>query len=147
MDGTTLRGGTTANVSEGKVSGILDSSVSTTLPSNDNGSAVLPITFIIPGNTGSGTFSGSINYRSPVGAVHGEGELSGVPEREDQLIYILDLNDFDSTSLGPGFSPVFKETIVIPGSSLPTTPFKFRGTRLSTSPAAGSSSSASGGGQ
>lgn len=141
VDGETLTGRVSANVSEGKVTGILDSDISTSLPTNPDGSAILPIAFIIAGNSGSGTFSGDIDLNSPVAAFHGEGQLTGTPEREDQLIYIIDLSEFDSVTFGPDFTPIFQTTITVPGSSLDDTPFKFRGTRLSTSVVSTSSTS------
>jgi hypothetical protein len=132
VDGQVITGATVANVSEGKISGILDSSTQTSFPTSANGTVELPIVFIIPGSAGAGTFQGNINLKSPVAAFNGEGILQGSPRRVDQVVYINDLPDafiIDNTT----FDPVIVSPVLIPGSSLERTEFKFSGTRLSTS--------------
>jgi hypothetical protein len=132
VDGQVITGATVANVSEGKISGILDSSTQTSFPTSANGTVELPIVFIIPGSAGAGTFQGNINLKSPVAAFNGEGIMQGSPRRVDQVVYINDLPDafiIDNTT----FDPVIVSPVLIPGSSLERTEFKFSGTRLSTS--------------
>jgi hypothetical protein len=132
VDGQVITGSTVANVSEGKVSGILDSSTQTSLPTSADGTIELPIVFVIPGSAGAGTFQGKINLKSPVAAFNGEGVLQGSPRRVDQVVYINDLPDafiLENTT----FDPVVVSPVLIPGSSLKETEFKFSGTRLSTS--------------
>jgi len=140
VDGQLLSGVTAANVSNGKVSGILDSGIGNGIPTNDNGTVELPIAFVIPGNSASGKFSGKINLKSPIAAFSGNGLLQGTPDRVDQLIYILDLSSFESVSFGSDFNPIFTKSVRIPGSQydpitgsgIISTEFKFSGTRLST---------------
>lgn len=133
VDGNVLTGGTQANISEGQVAGVLDPAVSTSLGGEDN-TLSGSVAFIVPGNSASGEFRGNIDLNSPVASFSGSGTLSGTPARTDQLVYIWDLSNFSSITFGSStFSPVFVEPIAIPGSSFPTTNFKFRGTRLNTS--------------
>lgn len=140
VDGQLLSGTTVANISEGKVSGVLDSGLGNGIPTNENGTVDLPIAFVIPGNSAGGQFEGKIDLNSPTAAFEGDGTLQGTPDRVDQLIYILDLSTFDSVAFGSDFNPIFYREVIIPGTQfnpvtgrgLPTSEFTFRGTRLST---------------
>jgi hypothetical protein len=133
VDGQLLAGTTQANVSEGKVTGILDSGIQSGLPTSGNGTLTPPIVFVIPGNSGGGQFQGKINLKSPVAAFEGDGQIQGTPSRLDQIIYISDVPEFIFLDGTTTFSPVITEPVVIPGSTLQETKFDFRGTRLTTS--------------
>lgn len=130
IDGNVLSGQTEANVSQGKVAGVLDSSVGGALPTQDDGTLSLPLAYIVPGNAGAGRFTGKIDLNSPVAAINGSGEISGTPSRTDQIVFIFDPA---SLTVGTLFDPVTVTPIIIPGSTLGVVEFKIRGTRLSTS--------------
>lgn len=142
VDGNVLTGGTQANISEGKVAGVLDPSATTNF-TNADGTLNGSVAYIVPGNAASGFFKGDINLNSPVAAFSGSGKLTGTPARTDQLVYIMDLSNFDSVTLGAGFSPVIISAINIPGSTFPEAKFDFRGTRLAVGTSSSSSSSSS----
>lgn len=132
VDGELLVGQTDANVSDGKVVGILDSSVSGSVSSTSNGSVTS--SFIVSGNSGAGTFSAKIDLGSPVASFHGSGIMQGTPPRTDQLVQIVPGGTFtagDTTFYVPPSVEITE--ISIPGSSLEKVEFKLRGTRLSTS--------------
>lgn len=146
VDGQVLRGSTIANISQGKVAGILDSGIGS-IPTNEDGTVDLPIAYIIPGNAASGSFSGKINLNSAVAAMEGNGEISGLPAREDQILLIT--GDNDTTFFGTINGVLYDIEgatyipVVIPGSTLGNVDFKFRGTRLSQSTTSSSSTSSS----
>lgn len=121
VDGNTLTGTPAVNISGGKINGVLDSGISNALDGEQESEAII----VIPGNSASGRFNGTIDLNSPVAAFNGKGVITGVPERTDQIVVIR-------TSTSPFIDPVVIEPIIIPGSSLPETKFKMRGTRLST---------------
>jgi hypothetical protein len=120
-----------ANVSDGKVAGILDSGIAAGIPTGEDGSLTPPVVFVIPGNAGSGQFQGKINLKSPNASFNGTGKIEGTPLRVDQVIYISDIPDTLFVEGGSSFSPVTVEPVIIPGSALQATEFNFRGTRLS----------------
>lgn len=120
VDGQILTGTTQANISNDRVAGVLDSVAGVTDFSS------LPVIINVPGNAAAGFFSGEIDLNSPIAAFHGEGALEGTPARTDQLIIVSE-SGFASTIV-----------IEVPGSDFPSSPFKFRGTRLSTVPVAAS---------
>lgn len=146
VDGQILRGSTAANISQGKVTGILDSGIGS-IPTEADGTISLPLAYIIPGNAASGSFSGKINLSSSVAAMEGNGEISGLPAREDQILLITGDNDTTFTGTINGvFYSIEGATyipVIIPGSTLGSVDFKFRGTRLSQSTSSSSSSSSS----
>jgi hypothetical protein len=131
VDGQLLSGTTVANVSDGKVAGVLDSGIATGVPTQGNGTITPPVVFVIPGNAGSGQFQGKINLKSPNASFNGSGKIEGTPLRVDQVIYISDLPELLILDGGSGFNPVIVEPVIIPGSALQSTDFTFRGTRLS----------------
>jgi len=126
VDGEILSGTTAANISEDKVAGILDAGFSNGIAQTSNGTLTLPYVFVVPGNAGSGDFSGKIDLKSPTASFNGDGKLSGTPARTDQIVYIMGGNSTIGTH-------VEVTPITIPGSSLGIVPFKFRGSRLSLS--------------
>jgi len=132
VDGEVVRGSTTANISEGKVTGVFDSQGSTGIPTSDNGQAELPVVIIIPGNSATGSFSGTMDMNSPVAAFKGSGSIQGVPDRVDQIVGISQPQA--STTGGGTVTGAITVTgpilVNIPGSSLEAFDFKFRGTRL-----------------
>jgi hypothetical protein len=142
VDGNIFQGSVVAAISQSEVVGILNGGA-TTLPFETGEPLTLPSAFVVPGNTASGEFSGSISLNSPVGAFDGEGSLEGTPERIDQLVFITDptvtevvqtgTTTTTTTSPSTNFQPVFP--IRIPGTGIPKTEFDFRGTRVSTTPA------------
>ncbi|GAT33937.1 hypothetical protein TSACC_22358 [Terrimicrobium sacchariphilum] len=136
VDGNILSGGTQANISQGKVTGILDSSAQRSL-TGDGGTIQGSVAYIVPGNAATGYFKGDIDLGSPVGSFSGYGKVSGTPARTDQLVYIMDLSGVSITATGSStviIDPVTVTTINVPGSSLPESRFNFRGTRLRTGP-------------
>jgi hypothetical protein len=136
VDGQLLTGNTVANVSEGKVAGVLESGLSTGIPTSADGSLTPPVVFVIAGNAASGQFQGKINLKSPVAAFKGNGNIEGTPLRVDQVIYISEIPDILFLEGGSSFNPVIAQPVLIPGSTLQNTEFAFRGTRLSlTAPA------------
>lgn len=131
VDGQILSGQTSANISQEKVAGVLDTTVSGGFPTNEDGTVDLPIAFVVPGNAGAGSFTGKINLNDPVAAFSGEGILSGTPERTDQIVLVSE------PTILPSVPPVAVGGVqivplTIPGSDLGDIKFKLRGTRLST---------------
>jgi len=124
VDGQVLSGTTSANVSQGKVMGILDSAVAEGVPTNEDGTVQLPVAFLVSGNAGSGSFSADIDPNDPIAAFRGNGIISGTPARTDQIVLIT----------GGENSPtgIIIVPLTIPGSSLADLPFKLRGSRLTT---------------
>jgi hypothetical protein len=135
VDGNVLQGSVSAAISQGRVAGVLNAGTAN-LPTNEDGSVTLPTAFIIPGNAASGEFSGGIWYNSPLGAISGDGVLSGTPRRVDQLIVIIDPATLPANAIiDTNFTPVTTIPIIIEGSSFARTEFDFQGTRVSTTPA------------
>ena len=142
VDGNVIQGSVAAAISQGRVAGVLNAGTAN-LPTDDDGSLILPTAFIIPGNAASGRFSGNISYASDLGAFSGDGVLSGTPERTDQLIFILDPATLpDNTIINADFNPVQSIPVLIPGSSFPQTDFVFQGTRVFSGAAAPATSGA-----
>jgi hypothetical protein len=130
VDGQLLSGTTAANVSDGKIAGVLDSGITTGVPTQGNGTNITPpVVFVIPGNAGSGQFQGKINLKSPNASFNGTGRIEGTPLRVDQIVYIAEIPS--NLFILENFTPVIVEPVIIPGSALPATEFTFRGTRLS----------------
>lgn len=126
VDGQVLSGQTSANISGGKVTGVLDTNVSGSFPTNDDGTVDLPIAFVVPGNAGAGEFRANIDLQDPVAAFNGTGTLSGTPSRTDQIVLV---SDEPNPITGTWVEIV---PIVIPASDLGSIDFKVRGSRLST---------------
>lgn len=131
VDGQTLRGTTTANVANGKVAGILDSGLSSSVTGED-GTVTLPIIMYIQGNSANGVFQGTMDMNSPTGYFDGKGELSGTPDRVDQIVSI--------SENGVGAVVTSVTSVTIPGSTLDDIDFRFRGSRLSISASTATSS-------
>lgn len=133
VDGQTLRGTTAANVANGKVVGVLDSGLSTSV-TNDDGDVSLPIVIYIQGNNGNGYFQGQMDMGSPTGYFDGKGQITGTPDRTDQIVIVSeDVISLTENGTDTQISPVAVVAVPIPGSSLGDVNFKFRGSRLSTS--------------
>lgn len=130
VDGQLLSGTVAANVSQDKVAGVLDSGFGSGIPTASDGTVDLPLAFVIAGNAGSGAFSGKINLNSPIAYFSGKGRLSGTPSRIDQIVFISE-RAFSITGNRTG-GGVEVTPITIPGSNLGQLEFKFRGSRLST---------------
>jgi len=130
VDGELITGNTVASMSQGKVSGVLDSGLSSGLPTNPDGTVPVPLAFVIPGNAASGFFNGQINLKSPVAAFKGDGLIQGLPERTDLLVYILDLSNFVNFGANPP-EPVIDIPLTTGPANLDPTTFQFRGTRVS----------------
>jgi len=130
VDGNILSGSVVANVSNDQVTGVLDSGFSTGISTDEDGKLELPAVFVIPGNAAAGYFNGSIDLNSPIAAFSGEGSLQGTPKRDDQIVFISD-SPVQQSEFVSSFVTI--ETVTIPGSTFAVTPFKFRGTRLTTS--------------
>jgi hypothetical protein len=129
VDGQLLSGTTAANVSDGKIAGVLDSGIATAIPNGENGSITPPVVFVIPGNAASGQFQGKINLKSPNASFNGNGKIEGIPLRVDQLVYVAEIPA--NLFILENFAPVIVEPVIIPGSALQAAEFDFRGTRLS----------------
>jgi len=122
IDGVIISGSVSANISNDKVAGVLDSGLSGGVATDDEGDLDLPAVILVPGNTASGFFTGAIDLNSPIAAFEGEGALQGTPERVDKIIII-------DTDLPNGFVEI---RVSIDSSDFDKTEFKFRGTRLTT---------------
>lgn len=122
VDGQVLSGSISAVISDGRVAGVMNGGFSSQVPTNEDGSVTLPLVFIVPGNAGAGEFNGSINLDDPLAAFSGRGTISGTPARIDTIIFIRDPEGVAT--------PVTVEPIPIPGSTLGSNEFKFRGTRV-----------------
>jgi hypothetical protein len=143
VDGNIFQGSVVAAIAEDDVAGVLNGRT-TTLPFETGESLTLPSAFVIPGNTASGEFSGSIDLNSPLAVFEGKGTLQGTPARQDQLIFITDptvttvvqtgTTTTTTTSPSTNFQAVFP--INIPPTGIAETRFRFEGTRVSTTPAA-----------
>jgi len=139
VDGQVLQGLTTATISNSKVAGILNG-VSTSVPTNADGSVTLPTAFVVPGNAAAGSFTGKLDQTSPMGLITGNGVITGTPGRDDQLVVIVDPTAEITLSTDP-IPAVTIDVITIPGSTIPTSPFILRGSRQSTLPGHASSDS------
>jgi len=128
VDGQSLSGPTTANISDARVNGVLDSSITGAIDPDGDGQITLPLIYIAPGNAATGRFWGKVDFSSQLSAIDGNGELVGTPSRTDQII-IVSGND-------SGAAAVSVTEFTIPGGDLPDTSFKLRGTRLSSGSAA-----------
>lgn len=128
VDGNIISGTTSANISQDKVAGVLDSGIGSGLPTAEDGTLTLPLAFLVSGSGGSGQFTGKINLNSPIAYFSGKGTLSGTPARTDQIIFI----STPGASGGVTYGGVTVTPVVIPASTLGEIPFKFRGSRLTT---------------
>jgi len=136
IDGQIVQGVVSAAISQGRVVGVLDAGVGD-LPVDSTGQLVLPTAFVIPDGAASGTFNGSIDYNSPLGAFEGSGVLVGLPAREDQLVTIGEettTTTTDGTTISETTVVVEVTPLEIPESNFPETRFRFQGTRVSTAP-------------
>jgi hypothetical protein len=146
VDGNVMNGSIAANMSDGKISGILDpnggssgnigqnigansTAGSTSAPNtttynfvDSTASANKTAMYIIPGNEAGGYFNGKINLKSPTAAFSGKGQLQGTPARQDILV-IINTGKTPASTTPP---------INIPASTVPDSKFTFRGTRLFT---------------
>lgn len=129
VDGQVISGNTVANVSQGKVNGILDSEGAGGIPTNDDGTVDLPVVTVIPGNSAAGSFSGSMSMNSSMASFSGNGLVQGIPSRTDQIIFITEGQVTALAVLPPS---IIVQQIVIPGGNLQETKFRFNGTRLTT---------------
>jgi hypothetical protein len=145
VDGTIFQGSVVAAISQSQVLGILNGGTNT-LPFEKGAPLELPSAFIIPANTASGQFNGSISLNSPIGAFEGSGIFQGTPERTDQLLFINNPTTTQTiTATGTTTTTTTATTqttnIKIPAATVGNPPtsspfgFKFHGTRLSTTPA------------
>lgn len=122
-EGTIFRGNTAVVVSEGNITGILDSD-DLQLPVGDDGSISLPAVFVVRGTRASGEFSGTIELKNPNGLFYGDGRLIPTPSEEIQIITITD---------DPGIlDPVTVTPVLLGGSTGNEIAFDFRGVRSST---------------
>lgn len=118
VDGQTLTGNTTANVSQGKVAGVLESADTFAI---DEGSITLPAVFIFTSNDASGDFKGTIDFSTRNSSIDGSGRLRGTPQRT-YTIFVVDALGFPSES-----------RVTEPASDFGSLSFDLRGTRVSTS--------------
>lgn len=123
-----MKGSTAANMSDGKISGILDpNAVLANSAGNSTGNSTSSLATqltVIPGNKAGGYFNGKINLKSPTAAFSGKGQLQGTPERVDQYIV------FDP--IASARFAVSTGNYTIPASTVGVSKFTFRGTRLLT---------------
>ncbi|MEO6847234.1 MAG: hypothetical protein ABI443_06960 [Chthoniobacterales bacterium] len=130
VDGQILQGNTTVTISDGDIAGILNGGGIPSALASKN--LTFPVIFDVAGNASAGEFTGKLDQTSPTGAITGSGILEGTPGRTDQLVIISALTLDGSGGVGGGLAGVDVIPIVIPGSSLATSNFTFRGTRQST---------------
>lgn len=120
VDGDVLDGDTSANISQGKVTGVLDMDL-VVQPTPPFPGAI----FIVPGTGAAGSFQAKINLQDPVAAFNGTGKISGTPSRVDQIVMI-------SPTPTPGATNnIVVVPVTIPASQFRDVKFKVRGTRLS----------------
>lgn len=146
VDGQVLTGTTQANISQGKVTGLLDSGVGN-LTTNADGTVNLPVSYIIPSNSGSGYFNGKIDLNSPIASIDGNGKITGTVAREDQLLLVTgDDGTYFSGTINGQFVTIQGATYIplyIPASTLGDVSFKIRGSRLNVTTTSSSDSSSS----
>jgi hypothetical protein len=142
IDGNVVNGSTVANISNGKVTGILDPGGDLNLPTNATGALQLPYATMIPDTSAQGKFSGKIDLKSPTAAFSGTGEMEGTPARSYQFLYVDEPEPLDAGSIPPFIPPVYEDINAVTGvnnglpvinvnaSTIPETQFTFRGTRL-----------------
>jgi hypothetical protein len=144
VDGNIFVGSVVAAISEDDVAGVLNGEVTSEgIPTGGtNGTVTLPTAFIIPGDTASGEFSGSISLNSPVGEFVGDGTLQGTPERVDQLVFISEPTQ--PVVVNGTIIPGNTATVIVTNINIPASQpfgagrevrFRFEGTRVSTTPA------------
>jgi|GEM_PF-5590732 len=130
IDGNIMNGSTAANMSDGKISGVLDPNAvlanSAGSSTRNSTSSLAKQLTVIPGNKAGGYFNGKINLKSPTAAFSGKGQLQGTPERVDQYIV------FDPNPDGLAKVSVATGNYTIPASPVGVSKFTFRGTRLLT---------------
>jgi hypothetical protein len=127
IDGNVVRGSTVANISNGKIAGILDPNGDLSIPQTETGALQLPYATVLSDSMAQGRFSGKIDLKSPTAAFSGTGMMEGMPARSYQLLFI----DEPQIIAGVGATPTLDITpFAIPGSTIPETQFTFRGTRL-----------------
>ncbi len=168
VDGNVTTGTTVANLSDGKITGILDPSADFQIPTDSSQAPILPFIRVLSDRTSQGVFQGNINLKSPTAAFSGSGMLQGVGNRTYQVLFI-DEPVPGGGGGAPTIPPVYQDTtfvttinattgittitsqtslptFTINASNTPATPtsFTFRGTRLSTFPTAGISSTPTG---
>jgi hypothetical protein len=159
VDGDVVSGSTAVNVSDGKITGVLDPAADFQIPVDSSQTPILPFIKVLSNTVAQGRFNGSINLKSPTAAFSGTGNIEGTPARTYQVLFIDE--PVPSTSAGVRtIPPVFQSTIsvitsttnattgittnttttadVLPFFQTPSsvaevtrTNFNFRGTRLS----------------
>jgi hypothetical protein len=134
IDGNVVRGATVANISNGKIAGILDPNGDLNIPRTETGALQLPYATVLSDSMAQGRFSGKIDLKSPTAAFSGTGMMEGMPERSYQLLFI---NEPIPITGGDFIPPVYYDPntfrlpeFTITGSTIPETQFTFRGTRL-----------------
>jgi hypothetical protein len=148
VDGQIVQGPVVAAISRSDVVGVMNGGTSqVSLTTGTNGALTLPTAFIVPGNTASGEFRGSISLNNPYGSFRGKGTLEGAPERIDQLVVITEPSApvvSNGVVVSGNTNVVTVQRIVIPGSTFGATKFKFHGTRVSVVPAVPATTGSSG---
>jgi hypothetical protein len=167
VDGNVVSGSTAVNVSDGRITGILDPAADFQIPVDSSQAPVLPFIKVLSNTVAQGRFSGSINLKSPTAAFSGTGNIAGAPARTYQVLFIDEPipGSLFVPSIPPVYVDVTTSSVTINGTTtttttsslpsfstpssvatVPSTNFTFRGTRLSplTTPgvsAAGASTS------
>jgi len=141
IDGNVVTGSTVANISNGKVTGILDPGGDLDIPTSETGALQLPYAAFLSDASAQGRFSGKIDLKSPTAAFSGTGELQGTPARTYQFLFVDEPEPVDG-GIPPFIPPIYENfdfnngvytglpTINIGASVIPETQFTFRGTRL-----------------
>lgn len=136
VDGQVVTGGVVAAINGKNLAGVLGGQ-DFTVPTNNTGSAEMPLVFIVRGNRANGQFNGQMNLEDPMAAFNGNGKVSPAP-LETNTVVLIQTNNFNSSiilvdsnsSLGQN-GGVTVTPFVIPGSSIPDTDFTFEGVRTS----------------
>jgi hypothetical protein len=140
VNGQVIRGAVEAALDDSSLTGTLDSALSSG-STDSNGQVTLPIYIFSGANSGSGSFQGNLNLKSPNGAFSGTGELRPTPPSTNQLTSIFQevIVGTNSVRLGPIQSTNITYTNA--GGTMAPVNFKFRGVRTSTSTSGAASTS------
>jgi hypothetical protein len=133
IDGNVVRGSTVANISNGKIAGILDPNGDLNIPQTETGALILPYATVLSDSMAQGRFSGKIDLKSPTAAFSGTGMMEGMPARSYQLLFINEPIPTPAGFIPPVYFDPDTDRLpdfTIAGSTIPETQFTFRGTRL-----------------
>lgn len=131
VEGQIVRGQTSAAIDENKVAGVLDAGV-VEGQMDSNGEITLPLILLNTGTASAGYFDGSIDLKSVNARFSGEGLITPSPGTTNQIIAISQPEATLSNGIAVGAINITNVTYTNIGGTIPPTPFKFSGYRLTT---------------